>query len=558
MIQRISAFLCLACWLCAGTSPAFAVEVKKTAPSPATEQKKPQKSVEERYLDGLNCLKSADSGCAGAALAALNPVSPYARLLKAQIAAVSGDLDTPLRLLIPLQAETGLLPQAYASLHATLALAYESQDNVLYALEQRVRAEPYLGSPAETDDNQARIWKLLSTQAKEALVEMRGESPDPIAQGWIDLALAAAYGERRERSIEQWRVAYPDHPAGEALLATIAGSAPVKPHIAEVTPFKQKIALLLPLESPVYGVAARTVQAGFMAAYKAGGGQSEIAVYDSGAPDGVFQSYQRAVADGAQFIVGPLIRGEVAALAAQPLSVPVLALNQPEEANAKAQEHLQVFGLPAEAEARQIARMARGHGMQTALIVAADNPLGQRMAKAFAGEWRGLDGSIAAQLLIPATDKLAEFKAEAVAHPADMIFLAADAMQARIARPYLDLAIPTYATSHIYDGAPKSVQNLDLVAVHFIDMPWIVDSGNPAFAAYHPAGNPGNAELQRLFALGVDAYRLVPLLAASPPAAKKLLDGATGSIEMTNQGTLVRELPMAQFRREGVVLENAP
>lgn len=558
MIQRISAFLCLACWLCASLSPAvLAAEAKKTASPPPADQKKSQKTVEERYLDGLGCLKSADIGCAGAALAVLNPASPYAKLLKAQIAAASGDLDTPLRLLIPLQAETGLLPRAYASLHATLALAYESQDNVLYALEQRVRAEPFLEA-AGIADNQARIWKLLSAQPKEVLVEMRGESPDAVVQGWIDLALAVAYAERKERNIEQWRTAYPDHPAGEALLAAIAGFSPGERHIAGLAAFKQKIALLLPLESPVYGAAASLVQAGFMAAYKADGGQSEIAVYDSGAPDGVFQSYRRAVAEGAQFIVGPLTRDEVTALAAQPLSIPVLALNQPEEANARVQEHLQLFGLPAEAEARQIARMARGHGMQTALIVAADNPLGQRMAKAFAEEWRGLDGGIATRLLIPATDKLAEFKAEAVAHPADMIFLAADAIQARIARPYLDLAIPTYATSHIYDGVPKSVQNLDLVAVHFIDMPWIVDSGNPAFAAYHPAENPGNAELQRLFALGVDAFRLVPLLAASPPAAKKLLDGATGSIEMTAQGMLVRELPMAQFRREGVVLENAP
>ena len=335
----------------------------------------------------------------------------------------------------------------------------------------------------------------------------------------------------------------------------MAGAAPVD--IANVASFKQKIALLLPLESPIYEIAARAVQAGFMAAYKAAGSQAEIAVFNSGGPEGVVQSYRQAVAEGAQFVVGPLIRDEVAALAAQPLSVPVLALNQPEDASIKAQQ-LRLFGLPVEAEARQVADIARGHGMQTALIVAADTPLGQRMAKAFAEEWRSLDGSVAAKLLIPANDKLAEFKAEAAAHPADMIFLAADVAQARIARPYLDLAIPTYGTSHIYDGVPKSVQNQDLVAVHFIDMPWIVDADNPAFAAYRPVENPGGAELQRLFALGVDAYRLVPLLAAGPSAAGKLLDGATGSIEMTEQGTLARELPMAQFRREGVILETAP
>jgi outer membrane PBP1 activator LpoA protein len=205
-----------------------------------------------------------------------------------------------------------------------------------------------------------------------------------------------------------------------------------------------------------------------------------------------------------------------------------------------------------------VARLAREHGMQNALLVVADTPLGQRMARAFAEEWRALDGALAAQLVIPAQDKLADFKAQAATHPADMIFLAAGAAQGRLVRPYLDPAIPTYGTSHLYDGATRSVQNLDLVAVHFVDMPWLIDPGNPAFSAYRPVAEPGSAEQQRLFALGLDAYRLVPLLAAGAAPGKKLLDGATGTISMTEGGVLVRELPHAQFRRDGVSLETLP
>lgn len=463
MVQRIVAFLLLMFFL--GTATLSFAETKQpvaAAPEAAQVKKQPQKSAEENYLNGLDCLEANDAGCASVALAAINPVSPYAKLLRAQLAALHKDFDTPLRLLIPLQAEAGLLPQAYGSLHATLALAYEAQGNTLDALEQRVQGEPFLGKLEVVADNQSRIWKLLSLQAREVLVEMRGESPDPVVQGWIDLALAMTYAERKAHNIEQWRSAYPDHPASEALLASISDMSVEEKAASQALPvFRGKIALLLPLESPLYSVAAKAVLSGLMAAHAADESKPEVVTYATGDAETTRLAYRRAVAEGAQFVVGPLTRDEVTALASESLDVPTLALNQP-EGDIKPQHNLTLFSLSAEAEARQVARLARDHGLQTALVVAADNPLAQRMAKAFVGEWQTLDGNIFKQLAIPSVEKLADFKQEAAAHPSDMIFLAAGAAQARLVRPYLDPAIPTYATSHVYDGVPKSVQNLDL------------------------------------------------------------------------------------------------
>lgn len=558
MSQRLTQALFALLLLCIGLAPnAYCAEAKKSVPAAiAQPAKKPQKTAEEYYLDGLACLQAEDTGCASVALAALNPASPYAKLLRTQLAAASGDFDLPLRLLIPLQAETGLLPQAYASLHATLALAYESKENLLNALEQRVKAEPFLNQPPAVTDNQSHIWKLLSTQAKEALIEMRGESPDPVVQGWIDLALAVNYADRKALNIEQWRSAYPDHPASTALLERIA-ETPAEAAAAETPTFKGKIALLLPLESPAYAAAAKAVQAGIMAAAAADGSQPEVAAYPTnGSGDGILLAYQRAMAEGAHFVIGPLTRAEVTALAAESLATPALALNLP-DGTPKPQANLTLFGLSAEHEARQIARLAREQGMQSALVLAADTPLAQRMAKAFTEEWRAADGSIAAQLAIPGTDKLAELKAEASAHPADMIFLAANAAQARQARPWLDAATPTYGTSHLYDGVPKSIENADLLALHFVDAPWLVDPDNPDFAAL-PHENQESADLRRFFALGLDAYRLIPMLATHPVAGKELLDGASGHIFQSEGGVLLRKLPLAQFRRDGVALEPAP
>jgi len=538
-------------------APAISVaeSAKAATPKPRSEQAilSSPKSAEERYLNGLDCLQAKDAVCASVALAGINPASPYAKLLRGQIATLANDWETPLRLLIPLQAETDLLPQAYGSLHATLAFAYEAQGNTLNALEQYVKSEPFMARAEDVADTQARIWKMLSAQAREALVEMRGESPDPVVQGWVDLALAVAFAEKRARNIDQWRAAYPDHPAGEvfltALSAVVGGQEDASMPPATVMP--GKVALLLPLGSLRYAAAAQAVLDGFMAAHAAAASRPEVAVYATGEAEATVAAYQLAVAEGAQSIVGPLTRDEVTALAAETLAIPTLALNMP-EGEFKGQYNLAFYGLSAEAEARQVARLARVQGLQTALVIVGENPLSQRMGKAFAEAWQTLDGNISRQLDIPAADRLPEFKAEAATHPADMIFLAAGADQARLVRPYLDRAIPTYGTSHIYDGAPKSIQNMELLAVHFVDMPWMIEPGGSG-----GVGNDGviSGETRRLFALGRDAYRLLPELAVHPQPGRKLLDGATGTISMGHDGVLVRELPMAQFRNGDVVLE---
>jgi hypothetical protein len=546
------------CFLVNLLSPGLvaAGEARKSAPlTPPVSQpaKKAAKSAEELYLEGNACLGAGDLGCAAVPLAALNPASPYAKLLRAQLAAAANDFETPLRLLVPLQAEMDLLPQARASLHATLARAYEAQGNTLRALEHWVACEPFLGDPAAIDAHQAHVWTMLAAQPREVLVEMRGESGDPIIQGWIDLALAVSYGERKVHNVEQWRAAYPDHPVGTALLARIVAAAPAS-STASGPIFEGKIALLLPLESAVFGEAAQAVKEGFLAAHALDAVKPEVAIYATGGTRPIMEVYRQAADEGARFVVGPLTRDEVTTLSAQPLPLPTLALNQP-EGEFEMQGNLFFYGLSAEAEARQVARFARNHGMQTALVVVADGTLSQRIAKAFEEAWHALDGKIAGQIVIPAPERLPEFRANAAAHPMDMIFLAADAAQARLARPYLDPAIPTFATSRVYDGMPAKGQDHPLLAVHFVDQPWLIEPGRPEFS---DLPRSGSVELQRLVGLGWDAYRLVARLMGRPARSQKILEGASGLIRMGEQGVLVRELPMAQFTHQGLLVEDRP
>jgi hypothetical protein len=100
---------------------------------------------------------------------------------------------------------------------------------------------------------------------------------------------------------------------------------------------------------------------------------------------------------------------------------------------------------------------------------------------------------------------------------------------------------------------------MDLTAIHFVDIPWILSPNSPEFSLFRAAASHFNGvELQRLFALGMDAYRILPKLQGGGSGDEKLLEGATGTIYRGEDGVLARELPLAQFRRDGIAIESNP
>ena len=82
------------------------------------------------------------------------------------------------------------------------------------------------------------------------------------------------------------------------------------------TEYPSQIALLLPLSgrAEAFGVAVRD---GFIAAYlqQNAAGRPQLKIYDVAA-ESVASAYNRAIADGAGFVVGPLLKDEVAAVSA--------------------------------------------------------------------------------------------------------------------------------------------------------------------------------------------------------------------------------------------------
>lgn len=312
------------------------------------------------------------------------------------------------------------------------------------------------------------------------------------------------------------------------------------------------IALLLPLKSPAFAKAADAVKQGFLAA--AGREKNGLAVRVYPCADEsseVAAIYQQALLAGAVAVAGPLTRSGVAALAANTeLMTPTLALNTVE---GERSDQLYFFGLPAEAEARQSAQRATNAGLLSASIVSTNTPLSRRLAQAFSDEWQRAGGILRAEIVFTGDPSpLKELPEE----PGNSVFLAAELDKARLLRPYINAVLPVYSTSQVFSGNANTLVNYDLSDVRFVDMPWMLQPDHPAVMIYPRSATPLPPELDRLYALGIDSYRLLQVLFNHDYANLLPLDGVTGKVTLYGH-MFQREATLAIMRQgQGVPVDS--
>lgn len=287
------------------------------------------------------------------------------------------------------------------------------------------------------------------------------------------------------------------------------------------------------------------VEQGFFAAANSQPHNLPIRVYSSfDESKDIAALYRAAVADGALAVAGPLTRDGVHALESMPnISVPTLALNVSE---AHGENNLFFFGLSAEAEARQIAQLAAAAALQSATIISTNTPLSRRVAQAFAGEWVLLGRNPPTEILYESDPAPLSGIPVTEGH---MVFLTTNAETARLVRPYLDIALPVYATSQVFNGNADTLTNFDLNDVRFVDMPWLLEPDHPAVMIY-PRLDPAPApDMERLYALGIDAFRLLQVILNGNTASALPLDGVTGRIVLSGRQQFQREAEPALFKQ---------
>jgi outer membrane PBP1 activator LpoA protein len=434
-----------------------------------------------------------------------------------------------------------------------------------------VERERYLSDAAALKANRDELYAKIRAAAERGTPLKAPPKTETVVLGWLDLGPVAVELERNPMraaaALANWKRAYPQHPANEGVITT------AQTQITVATEFPDQIALLLPLSgrSEVAGVAVRD---GFIAAYleQEPAKRPHLKIYDVAA-EPIAAVYNRAISDGAGFIVGPLTKEDVAAIA--PLSAgktPVLALNFLADTVAPARNFYQ-FSLLPEDEARMVARRVVADGRPAGVAIVPGGELGNRVLAAFSDELKRLGGNvldsqrydtsqpdfseIIKQILQVKQEKIPgqtkPDRSQPYTHRADanFVFISGSAAAARLIMPQLRFHyagdVPVYATSDSFE--PDTAANADIEGMLFPDMPWMVSSD--AVTAQIRDGVRGawptkTARRDRLYAFGFDAYRLLPTLQAKVPAGD--IAGVTGQLHIDEHYRVRRDLSWAQIK----------
>ncbi len=496
----------------------------------------------------------------------------------AALSLYKGDADDALMVLEPMSRRP-LNLRDRLRVEALRADAWIQKQQPARAVELMKQRESWLDSQRAVELNRQRLWQGLLVSNSVVLREAAEAAGNAEIRGWLTLAaLATATGEQGvgwNNGVIRWREMNSGHPA-----FTVIGEADSMQR--EMLTYPRQIALLLPLTGQS-AAAGKAIQNGFLGAYFATASalddRQALRVYDVNSSGGASAAYQNAVADGAEFVVGPLLKKSVADLANNMLvPVPVLTLNfLPQDTLAP--PGLYQFALAPEDEAVSAAIRAFGDGHTRAVALVPDNQWGRRILNSFTMEFEGMGGTLLAHRKY-STDKqdfsneiesLMGLTGSALRYrrlranigeslqfdprrrqDAQLIFLGAAAGPGRLLKSQLKFHysgdLPTYATSSV--NALDGRSNSDLNGIMFADAPWLI---NPQpWISYLPQTYtdlwPEERRLGRLHAMGFDAYNLIASLYADRNGHMTELDGASGGLFLDQQGRIHRRLAWAQFQ----------
>lgn len=401
----------------------------------------------------------------------------------------------------------------------------------------------------------------------------------PYERAWFELGQLLSAAPTTDaaavaRRVADWRTRNPNHPGAEFLPQTAATERALAGTQLGTGRAANTIALLLPLSGrqQAAGIAVRD---GFLSAALAESParRPRIEVYDT-ADLGAAAAYARALDAGAGAIAGPLLKEDVASIAAgTSIPVPTVALNA---LPGDAPPFLFQFALDPEQEARAAARRIAADGRMRGIALFPRNAWGERLHDAFTAELAATGVQLTgvqyyepggSDFSGPLRAALGRFggagerdakgnlrprdgAAEALAGP-QFAFIAATASAARALRPQLRFQMayemPVYATSDAWDAGPRTVA--DLEGLLLPEMPWILRDGDGApalWAATQAEWAATSRGRLRLYAFGFDAYQL--LRGLDMAARGVALDGLTGRLSVTVDGRVQRETEWAQVQ----------
>lgn len=319
---------------------------------------------------------------------------------------------------------------------------------------------------------------------------------------------------------------------------------------------------------------------------------AELKIYDTSAQplDQVLAQVQQ---DGASIVVGPLLKNNVEALMKSNTTLNVLALNQPEQVQNRA--NICYFALSPEDEARDAARHIHEQGKQAPLLLIPRSTLGDRVANAFAQEWQTLGGGVVLQqkfgsaselragvnggagialngspvsaslpqqqsvtiggLTIPAPPTDAQISGGG---KVDSAYIVATPEEIAFIKPMIAMrngsqsGATLYASSRSAQGTAGPDFRLEMEGLQYSESPMLAGS-NPQLMQQALGAVRNDYSLARLYAMGVDAWALANHFTQMRQVPGFELNGNTGDLTADQDCVINRKLSWLKYQQGQIV-----
>ncbi|AWF32840.1 penicillin-binding protein activator [Enterobacter hormaechei] len=319
---------------------------------------------------------------------------------------------------------------------------------------------------------------------------------------------------------------------------------------------------------------------------------AELKIYDTSAQplDQVLAQVQQ---DGASIVVGPLLKNNVEALMKSNTTLNVLALNQPEQVQNRA--NICYFALSPEDEARDAARHIHEQGKQAPLLLIPRSTLGDRVANAFAQEWQTLGGGVVLQqkfgsaselragvnggagialngspvsaslpqqqsvtiggLTIPAPPTDAQISGGG---KVDSAYIVATPEEIAFIKPMIAMrngsqsGATLYASSRSAQGTAGPDFRLEMEGLQYSEIPMLAGS-NPQLMQQALGAVRNDYSLARLYAMGVDAWALANHFTQMRQVPGFELNGNTGDLTADQDCVINRKLSWLKYQQGQIV-----
>ncbi|POT54972.1 penicillin-binding protein activator [Citrobacter amalonaticus] len=320
---------------------------------------------------------------------------------------------------------------------------------------------------------------------------------------------------------------------------------------------------------------------------------AELKIYDTTAQplDQILTQVQQ---DGASIVVGPLLKNNVEELIKSNTPLNVLALNQPETVQNRA--NICYFALSPEDEARDAARHIRDQGKQAPLLLIPRSSLGDRVANAFAQEWQKLGGGTVLQQKFGSTAELrmgvnggsgialtgSPLAASEPSQPGvtiggltipapptdaqitggggrvDAVYILATPEEIAFIKPMIAMrngsqnGATLYASSRSAQGTSGPDFRLEMEGLQYSEIPMLA-GGNPSLMQQALSAVRNDYSLARMYAMGVDAWSLANHFSQMRQVQGFEINGNTGALTATQDCVINRKLSWLKYQQGQLV-----